>query len=76
MAAVLQPPEDALDAGLSQPDGLRKKKAWQQREARRIMAQLRETLNAGKVKAIQKIVRYANPAEPSSSWKEDRYLFK
>src|SRR5208283_1143029 len=49
LAAVLQSPEAALDVGISQPDGLREKVACRQREARRIIPQLWETPNAGKV---------------------------
>src|SRR5208283_1675458 len=49
LAAVLQLPEAALDVGISQPDGLRDKVACRQREARRVIAQLWETPNAGKV---------------------------
>ena len=59
MAAVLQLPEAALDVGISQPDGLRDKVACRQREARRIIAQLWETPNAGKVIVVLRaIVEY------------------
>ena len=47
---LLQSSKASFDAGISQPDGFREKVACRQRKARRIIAQPRETPNAGKVR--------------------------
>src|SRR5208283_5449442 len=65
LAAVLQSPEAAFDAGISQPDGLREKVACRQREARRIIAQLWETPNAGKVSSRPTTARFIADFQPS-----------
>jgi hypothetical protein len=54
LAFVLPSPEAARDAGISRPDGLRGKMACRSTKARRIIAQRRGTLTAGKMKMPKK----------------------